>query len=271
MISTHYCVPHRLTEHELRFMELLARQAADYLERKQIEQEKERAEKTRRLLLDELNHRVKNTLASVQAIAQQTVRSSKDPADFATRFSGRIQSMARVHSLLTDSTWRGADPGELIRDQLLGGAVDDSKLTAWGPAVRLEPQMAVHVAVMLHELGTNSVKYGALSVAKGWVTVNWLVAGVVLNLRWVERGGPTVSVPVKRGFGTTLIEQSAKSEGGNTEQLFEPEGVTWKISLTLPHADTDQQLVRPPPEFVTPATQREATAKPAPRLSALRL
>jgi signal transduction histidine kinase/CheY-like chemotaxis protein len=271
MISTHYCGPYRPSERELRFMELLARQAADYLERKQIEQEQVRAESTRRLLLDELNHRVKNTLASVQAIAQQTVRSTKDPADFATRFSGRIQSMARVHSLLTDSTWRGADLRELTHDQLLRGAVDNSKLTAWGPAVRLEPQIAVHVAVMLHELGTNSVKYGALSVAKGWVTVNWSVAGDVLNLQWVERGGPMVSVPAKRGFGTTLIEQSAKSEGGNAEQLFEPEGITWKISLTLPHADAGQQLVRPPPEFVTPATRRDATAKPALRLSALRL
>jgi two-component sensor histidine kinase len=75
--------------------------------------------------------------------------------------------------------------------------------------------MALHVAVMLHELGTNSVKYGALSAAKGWVNVNWPVAGDVLNLRWVERGGPTVCVPAKRGFGTTLIEQSAKGEGGN--------------------------------------------------------
>ena len=79
--------------------------------------------------------------------------------------------MARVHSLLTDSTWQGADLRELIRDQLLRGSMDEGRLTAWGPAVRLEPQMAVHLAVMLHELGTNSVKYGALSAAKGWVTV----------------------------------------------------------------------------------------------------
>jgi PAS domain S-box-containing protein len=226
---------------------------------------------TRQLLISELNHRVKNTLASVQAIAQQTVRSTKDPADFATRFSGRIQSLARVHSLLTDSTWRGADLRELIRDQLLGGAVDDSRLTASGPTVHLQPQTAVHVAVMLHELGTNSIKYGALSAAKGWVTVNWSVAGDVLNLQWVERGGPTVSAPARRGFGTALIEQSAKSEGGNAEQLFEPEGLTWKISLTLRDSDADQQPVRSPELKAPPIQPQEAALKPATRLSGLRL
>jgi two-component sensor histidine kinase len=112
--------------------------------------------------------------------------------------------------------------------------------------------MAVHVAVMLHELGTNSVKYGALSTAKGWVTVNWSVIGDVLNLQWVERGGPTVSAPTRRGFGTALIEQSAKSEGGNAQQLFEPEGITWKISLTLPYTDVDQLHL--PSELITAAT-----------------
>jgi two-component sensor histidine kinase len=103
--------------------------------------------------------------------------------------------------------------------------------------VHLQPQMALHLAVMLHELGTNSIKYGALSAPKGWVAINWMVMGDVLNLRWVERGGPTVSTPSRRGSGTTLIEQSAKSEGGKAEQLIEPEGPTWKISMKLPESD----------------------------------
>jgi signal transduction histidine kinase/CheY-like chemotaxis protein len=272
MISTHYAKPHLPGERELRLLDLLARQTSDYLERKEEEQFRKRVELTQQLLVSELNHRVKNTLASVQAIAQQTVRSTKDPSDFAARFSGRIQSLARVHSLLTDSTWHGADLRELIRDQLLRGAVDDSRLTAWGPAVHLEPQMAVHLAVMLHELGTNSVKHGALSSAKGWVTVNWSVAGDVLNLQWVERGGPIVSAPAKRGFGTSLIEQSAKSEGGNAELFFEPEGITWKISMVLPQADSRQEFVREQPELITAATQQEAApAEPASQLAGLRL
>ena len=274
MISTHYCVPHRQGEREFRFMDLLARQAADYLERKQIEREQVQAENTRQLLLGELNHRVKNTLASVQAIAQQTIRSAKDPIDFANRFSGRIQSLARVHSLLTNSTWQGADLRELIRDQLLRGSMDEGRLTAWGPAVRLEPQMAVHLAVMLHELGTNSVKYGALSAAKGWVTVNWSVMGDVLNLQWVERGGPIVSASEKRGFGTTLIEQSAKSEGGTAERVFEPEGIIWRISMTLPHSDARQDTVRGRAELLTLTPMQRDTAvspKRAVKLAGLRL
>jgi signal transduction histidine kinase/CheY-like chemotaxis protein len=274
VLSTHFAKPHRPTERQFRVIDLLARQAADYLERKQIEQEQVQAENTRQLLLGELNHRVKNTLASVQAIAQQTIRSAKDPADFANRFSGRIQSLARVHSLLTESTWQGADLRELIRDQLLRGSIDEARLTAWGPAVLLEPQMAVHLAVMLHELGTNSVKYGALSAAKGWVTVNWSVMGDVLHLQWIERGGPIVSVPAKRGFGTTLIEQSAKSEGGSAEQLFEPQGITWKISMKLPHSDARQESVREQPELVVPTPmQQDAGVSPkrAAKLAGLRV
>lgn len=173
---------------------------------------RKQAEATRHLLLSELNHRVKNTLAVVQAIVQQTLSSTNDPGDFATRFSGRLQSLARVHSLLTEATWQGADLRALIRDQLLHGSVDDTRLTAWGPTVLLTPQMTLHLALMLHELGTNSTRHGALSAAGGWVTVNWSVKDDTLHLRWQERGGPAVTAPIVHGFGTRLIEQSAKSE-----------------------------------------------------------
>jgi PAS domain S-box-containing protein len=220
--------------------------------------EQVKADETRQLLLRELNHRVKNTLASVQAIARQTLLSTKEPTEFAARFSGRLQSMARVHALLTESTWKGADLREVIRDQLLHGHVDESRLTAWGPAVHLQPQQAVHLAVILHELGTNSIKYGALSVTNGWVTVNWTIANDVLNLRWAERGGPMVSAPSRRGFGTTLIEQSAKSEGGKAEQLIEHEGVTWKISLRLPDAAIRGEADGVQPELINrPATSAQ--------------
>jgi len=211
------------------------------------------AENTRQLLVHELNHRVKNTLAGVQAIAQQTMRSTRDPDEFARRFSGRIQSLARVHSLLTEATWKGTDLRELIRDQLLHGPVDEARLTARGPAVHLQPQMAVHLAITLHELGTNSIKYGALSAPKGWVAVSWTVLGDMLNLQWVERWGPPVSAPSRRGFGTTLIEQSARSEGGDAEQLIEPDGLTWKLSMRLPHTDARQQLKAEEPKIAGPS------------------
>jgi PAS domain S-box-containing protein len=218
------------------------------------------AENTRRLLVRELNHRVKNTLASVQAIAQQTMRTTRDPEEFARRFSGRIQSLARVHALLTEETWHGADLRELIRDQLLHGPVDETRLTAWGPEIYLQPQMAVHLAVMLHELGTNSIKYGALSAPKGWVAINWTVTGNMLNLQWIERGGPLTSAPSRRGFGTILIEQSAKSEGGHAEQVVEPEGLTWKISMELPRPDERQSTDIGEPRLVSPYSAQPQAA-----------
>jgi two-component sensor histidine kinase/CheY-like chemotaxis protein len=192
------------------------------------------ARQTQQLLVEELNHRVKNTLASVQAIVQHTLRSAKDPAHFASSFSGRIQSMARAHSLLTSTVWKGADLRDVIRDQLRLGPVDESRLTAWGPAVHMQPQLVQHVALMLHELGTNSAKYGALSTEKGWVTINWTVQDSVLCLNWVEQGGPLVSAPIRRGFGTRLIEQSARSEGGDARMSIEARGIAWQITIPLP-------------------------------------
>jgi PAS domain S-box-containing protein len=192
------------------------------------------AEETQRLLVNELDHRVKNTLASVQAIVQQTLRTTKDPAAFADTFAGRIQSLARVHSLLTETTWKGADLRDLIHGQLLQGAVDETRITAWGPPVRLEAEMALHFALVVHELGTNAHKHGALSVPAGWVTIGWRVEGHWLRLRWEERGGPSVISPARQGFGTTLIEQSVKSEGGSARMCIERDGLRWEIALPLP-------------------------------------
>jgi PAS domain S-box-containing protein len=118
--------------------------------------ERKRAEQTQQLLLNELNHRVKNTLASVQAIVQRTLRSTNDPADFANRFSGRIQSLARVHSLLTDTSWQGADLRELILDQLLQGPVDETRVTAWGghpPGTADDAPPRLDAARARHQLG----------------------------------------------------------------------------------------------------------------------
>jgi two-component sensor histidine kinase len=252
MVSTHFAEPHRPSERELRLMDLLARQAADYLERKD-------AENTRQLPVRELNHRVKNTLAIVQATAQQTMRSTKDPADFAKRINGRLRSLARVHSLLTESTWQGADLSQLIRDQLLQGSIDEERLTAWGPVVHVAPQTALHTGIILHELATNSLKYGALSAPRGWIAIRWSVTGNTLDVQWVERGGPAVSAPVKRGFGTTLVEQSAKSEGGKAEQVFESEGITWKISVSLPQFDRrEEATLIEPPSAAAVTTQKSA-------------
>jgi two-component sensor histidine kinase len=165
MISTHWSKPHRPSDRNLRMLDILARPTADLIERKH-------AAETQRLLLNELNHRVKNTLAVVQAMAQGTLARTPDPKEFAKSFGGRAQALARVHALLSETSWQGAKLLELIGDQVLLGPADETRLTAVGPAVRLHAQLALHMALILHELGTNSRKYGALSVPTGRVTVN---------------------------------------------------------------------------------------------------
>jgi two-component sensor histidine kinase len=225
MISTHWSKPHRPSDRNLRMLDILARPTADLIERKH-------AAETQRLLLNELNHRVKNTLAVVQAMAQGTLARTPDPKEFAKSFGGRVQALARVHTLLSETSWQGAQLLELIDDQVLLGHADETRLTAVGPAVRLHAQLALHVALILHELGINSRKYGALSVPTGWVTVNW-AADDALRIRWTERGGPRVAPSRTQGFGTTLIAQSAKGQGGEAHMISKPEGIAWEIVLPL--------------------------------------
>lgn len=195
--------------------------------------DRKQSEQTQQLLINELNHRVKNTLASVQAIVHHTLRQTRDPDAFAQSLTGRIQSLARVHTMLSSGAWKGAYLREIIRDQILIDPADTSRVRIVGPLVRLEPQMSLHIALMLHELATNSAKYGAFSAHAGRVSIEWTVEGRMLHLIWSERGGPAVSPPARRGFGSMLIEQSAKSAGGAAEVRFAADGVTWTIDLPL--------------------------------------
>jgi two-component sensor histidine kinase len=223
--------------------------------------ELKRAEETQQLLIAELNHRVKNTLATIQAIAAQTLRYSDDPAQFAANFSGRIQALAQAHSLLSDATWEGADLAGLIRDQLRLGSLDESRVATSGPEVRLPPQLALHLALILHELGTNARKYGALSAARGQISLQWRMSDTSLSLLWVERGGPAVSAPKKTGFGTTLIKQSVKAEGGTARMSYRPDGVVWNITLALPRANAASAANQP---WDRAAAAKQIPASPEP-------
>jgi PAS domain S-box-containing protein len=196
--------------------------------------ERKRAEETQQLLIGELNHRVKNTLATVQAIATQTLRHNRTPAEFATNFAGRIQALARAHSLLSEAVWKGADLADLVSDQLRLGAIDERRLQVSGPRVFLPSQMALHLALILHELATNANKYGALSEPHGTISLGWTVADERLEIRWTENGARGIKAPSRRGFGTTLIEQSVKSEGGAARAAYRSDGVAWELSLPLP-------------------------------------
>ncbi|WP_010545832.1 response regulator [Sphingomonas elodea] len=208
-----------------------------------------RAEQTQRLLIGELNHRVKNTLASVQAIATQTLRHSSGPSDFAPTFIGRIHALARAHSLLSSTTWQGASLHELVEGQLQIGTIDPLRFETGGPAIDLAPEPALHLALVLHELATNAHKYGALSVPEGRVSLKWGVRGGMLELDWQENGGPAVAPPTRRGFGTALIERSLKAEGGSAVPGYGEGGVSWKLSI--PYASAvrlrgDQRSARKP-------------------------
>jgi two-component sensor histidine kinase len=239
MISTHWATPHRPTERELRMLDILARPAADMIERK-------RASETQRLLLNELNHRVKNTLAVVQAMATRTLAGTTDPKEFSKKFGGRVQSLDKIHDLLSAKSWEGADLRELVRSQVSSGSGDEGRVSACGPAVRLEPQMALHVALIVHELGTNATKYGALSIPTGTVSVEWTI-GDALRIQWTERGGPRVKASTSKGFGTKLITHSARGQGGAAIMTSDPEGIVWEI--TLPYALNKSRGARPVSTF----------------------
>ena len=198
--------------------------------------DRRRAEETQRLLIDELNHRIKNTLATVQAISTQTLRRAATPADFVESFNGRIKALARAHGLLTGGSFQGAELTDLVREQLLLGGEEDHRISLSGPSVTLDAQPALHMALVLHELGTNARKHGALSVPSGLVAVRWQVQsnnGRSLQLSWREAGGPRVSAPNGQGFGSTLIENSLRAYGGEVTVTYAEDGVVCEISLPL--------------------------------------
>jgi PAS domain S-box-containing protein len=197
--------------------------------------DKKRAEAIQRVLIAELNHRVKNTLAMTQAIASQSLRHARSAGDFVESFTGRVQALAKAHSLLTEGKLHGAELTELVREQVLLG-IPDERISCSGPTLILSSQPAVHLALVLHELATNARKYGALSVPGGRLSVKWEVhsdGGRNLLLEWKESGGPNVSAPVTSGFGTTLIERTLQTHGGEASLRYGVNGVTCKLRLPI--------------------------------------
>lgn len=206
--------------------------------------ERRAAEETQRLLLSELSHRIGNTLAIVQSIANQTLRHSPSPAAFAAAFTGRLQALSRAHDALTAGKWRVAELSRLVREQLLvGGTGDAERVSISGPEVRLGAQTALALALMLHELGTNARKHGALAAPGGRASISWTVeqspTQPELRLSWREEDGPKVRPPKRRGFGSALIEQSLRSIGGAAEVSFKAAGVHCDMRVPLAVARGD--------------------------------
>jgi PAS domain S-box-containing protein len=204
--------------------------ARDITERKQ-------AEMLQRLLVQELNHRVKNTLATIQAIANQSMRRARTPADFVKGFTGRIQALARTHDLLTQTRLQGAEIMDLVRDQVLLGGREDRRVHLAGPTLMLDAKATMNLALVVHELATNARKYGALSGPNGRLSVSWETranAERELVLEWRETGGGKVTVPRERGFGTTLIEQTLKAHGGRASIRYGADGMSGTFTMPLP-------------------------------------
>lgn len=196
------------------------------------------ADDRRSLLINELNHRVKNTLASVQSIASQTFRTSELTRDGLAAFEDRILALSHVHNLLTQEHWEGADLKRLSELVLEPHNPGGNRLRVDGPSVRLKPPAALAFAMALHELATNAVKYGALSTPSGDVSLTWHVVGAdetrTFRFAWREQGGPTVVVPTRKGFGTRLIERSLAFELSSATSIrFEPVGVVCEIEADL--------------------------------------
>ncbi len=193
------------------------------------------AAERQKLMIDELNHRVKNTLATVQSIAMQTARSHGDPRSFAETFQSRILSLSHTHDLLTRSHWEGADLREVLEHETAAHGLH--RLTLNGPNVALDPAMAVSLGMIFHELATNAAKYGALSSGEGRVLVDWSVVELAdprLTITWRETGGPSVATPDRRGFGSRLIERNVRHDLAGTVQLHYPDiGFTAEITIPL--------------------------------------
>lgn len=178
-----------------------------------------------RALVAELDHRVKNVLASVQSLAAQSARKTTSLEAFLKTFAGRLEAMASAHALLTATRWRGAEIGNVIAAELGGLAPGQARWS--GPEIVLNPRATNALTLALHELATNAVKFGALSADTGRVEVSWTRrAGGGFDLAWAEQGGPTVAPPTRRGFGATLLERVTGRElGGEARIDFRPQGV----------------------------------------------
>jgi PAS domain S-box-containing protein len=204
--------------------------------------ERKRTDSHQRLLVNELNHRVKNTLAIVQSIAAQTLKGEDVPPRVRRAFESRLAALAAAHDLLTTENWETASLRQVILKAGLGCGAGEGRMSAEGPDVRLQPKTAVSVAMAIHELCTNAVKYGALSTESGTAEVRWTIEGGDdarrLTLVWREQGGPPVTPPAQRGFGTRLIERGLAADLGGTARIdFHPEGVVCTVEAPLPEAE----------------------------------
>jgi two-component sensor histidine kinase len=197
--------------------------------------ERKESDEKEHLLMREINHRAKNILSVVHAIAHQTA--TREPEHFVERFSERIQALSANQDLLVRNEWNGVEIADLVPAQLAHFAgIIGSRIVLHGPQLRLKAASAQAVGLALHELATNAGKYGALSTDNGRVDVSWGTEGDTFTMSWTESDGPPVSAPQRRGFGTVVMEaMAARSVGGAVQLDCAPSGLIWR--LTCPAAN----------------------------------
>jgi two-component sensor histidine kinase len=248
-------VPRTLTEDQALILEMLARQVMSQLELRRAIAERDdvletsrRIEQRQSLLVRELHHRVKNTLATVQALVGASGRSAVSFEEFYRSFSKRIGSLAKTHNLLTEDYWQTAPLREIATAELKPFAdARQPRYMLIGPPVELSADLAVPVGMALHELTTNAVRYGALSVPGGYIQLKWDVRrtadGRWLHLEWREFGGPPVETPQRRGFGSTLLQRVLPLQcNASVEIDYSPEGLQFCMDAPM----VEQRLV---PEY----------------------
>ena len=200
--------------------------------------EHKRAEERQKLLLAELNHRVKNTLSVVSGIAAHTARTSNSLADFSDKYLARIQTLGRAHDMLMARNWGMTSLQDLVADVFAPfGPLETAQITYAGPQVALSPAITLSLSLILYELVTNASKHGALSIPKGKVSMTWdlpVETQPRLILRWRESGLSGIGAPARTGFGTRMIESSTQHDlRGKVEVTYGSEGVRYDFDFPL--------------------------------------
>jgi PAS domain S-box-containing protein len=210
--------------------------------------DRKRAEELQQLMINELNHRVKNTLATVQSVAGQTLRNAGDLEDARDSLTRRLLALSRGHDILTRESWDGAELADIVAS-VVAAHGEAERFDIDGPAVRLAPKAALALSMALHELMTNAAKYGSLSAPEGQVRLTWrrsrVEAGERLQLRWEEIDGPPVVKPTRQGFGTRLITGGlARELGGSVVLDHRPAGVVCEIDAELARTGQSNRFIR---------------------------
>jgi PAS domain S-box-containing protein len=211
--------------------------------------ERKRAEQRQALIVSELDHRVRNLLAAIRSILRLARNSAATKEEYAAAVDGRIEAMSRAHGLLASSGWHGAALRRIVCDELEPYVGADRPLDIEGPDLLLRPSAAVSIALVIHELATNAAKYGALSVARGRISVSWRLEGEAaqsLVLTWKESGGPPVTAPSREGFGTLMLKRALEHEFTAAASLdYEPDGFRFSATIPLGNVEADVPATEP--------------------------